>query len=91
MTPFNSYDVQNFIVCKTKVRISRKQIVQILKTQLNLSFKLGSSRPLKCLSQESEVINKIFVRRFIEGLAFPSIIINIDETSFSYQTKFKRS
>ena len=58
-----------------------------MKQNLGLSYKKGSSRPLKYESNKSKLVKKLFAIEFSNILRSDYLFINIDEVLFSNKTK----
>ena len=62
-------------------------VKEILKTNLNLSFKKGKSRPSSMNKDRHALIKSIFAARVAKEIKRFRLLINIDETLFSRFTK----
>ena len=84
---FTSEDVRIYIKRKLSVLIPVHQIRRNLKTNEHLSFKKGSLRPLSLDSKKLELRKQLFWVLLAHRLSEIKIQINIDESSFSRDTK----
>ena len=71
-----------------EIKISEKQITDILRNNLRKSYKKGSSRPACQDSSKNSLAQKLYALEFINLWESNYLNINIDEVLFSNKTKF---
>ena len=88
---FTSNDVKLKLYSDLEIKISNKQITEILKNNLRKSYKKGSSRPSCHDSNKNSLTQKLYALEFINLWESNYLFINIDEVLFSNKTKFNYS
>ena len=85
--PFTSNDVILAVKKRFWITIQKHQLIKFLKEHLNLSFKKGTSRPSHIKQRRLSIIKWLFSVRLTKRIASNSLLINIDESIFSRNTK----
>ena len=69
------------------ITLQKHQLIQFLKEHLNLSFKKGTSRPSNINHKRLDALKWLFSVRLTKRITGHSLIVNIDESTFSRNTK----
>ena len=85
--PFTSNDVILAVKKRFWITIQKHQLIKFLKEHLNLSFKKGTSRPEHIKQRRLSILKWLFSVRLTKRIASNSLLINIDESTFSRITK----
>ena len=85
--PFNSVELQRFILKTTGIMWSKSGILRYLKKYLNLSYKRVSSRLVKSNPNLTKLKKIIFWVEYANMVSHKIVVVNIDETLFSNSTK----
>ena len=88
---FDIKELQRRIRQELNLDVDYSIIRGILKKMFNLSYKKGSPRPQNMNTQRQENLWKLFWREVVNMMKSDTLIINIDEVSISYRTKFNYS
>ena len=88
---FTSKDAINEIENKLGIKIQKHQIIKYFKEELRLSLKKGTNRPSNLDRSRQQLLKCIFSVRLISRLTNKTVLINIDESSFSRNTKLSYS
>ena len=85
--PFSSKDVIKAVRKDLEISLESHHLIKYMKENMNLSFKKETSRPSN-LNRERQLIFKwLFCIRIAKRISDKMILINIDESSFSRNTK----
>ena len=85
--PFSWKDIKEHLIEEHKISIRNRDIWKILHENFNYSYKRCSSRPL-FLDHELVSIKKIlFSIKLLKVINKSTILINVDESTFSYNIK----
>ena len=89
--PYSSRDIEIYLENKLNERYTKDSIIKFMKKQLNLSFKKWSSRPILKDPVRFKLYKSLFCIEFANIVNPSSILVKIDETSFSRHTKINYS
>ena len=84
-------DVWKYVYEKSGIKMPAHLIRQYIKDKLNLSYKIGKSRPSILEQDKNMLIKWYFSVRIAQILPRIKVIANIDEACFSHTLKNKRS
>ena len=85
--PFTSNDIIHAVRKRFWIILQKHQLIQFLKEHLNLSFKKGTSRPSNINHKRLDSLKWLFSVRLTKRITDHSLIVNIDESTFSRNTK----
>ena len=88
---FDIKELQRRIRQELNLDVDYSIIRGILKKIFNLSYKKGSPRPQNMNTERQGNLWKLFWREVVNMMRSDTLIINIDEVSISYRTKFNYS
>ena len=88
---FTSLDVQKHIMKKLSILIPRNQIWKHLKFIRNLSYKKESARPFTINANKIQLQKQLFWTKLAQHLYKLKILINLDESTTSGDTKINYS
>ena len=89
--PYTSRDISTYLFKKHWIRVNPRLIRSVLKEQMNMSYKLGKSRPVYHNETNTFLMKCIFSIKLSKTMNNFDALINIDETMFSRLTKTSRS
>ena len=90
-TPFTITDVKHFACHKIGVEVKTSDILKLMKSKPNLSFKRISSRPVTKESDRVTLMKKVFCNEYGNLLESETLIANIDEATYSRTTRINYS
>ena len=90
-SPFTSKDVQKHLIENTSVVLPLNKLVQMMKDDLNFTYKRCISRPNNIDLERVKALRCLFSANFIDNLKPDILIWNIDEWTFSRSTKINYS
>ena len=90
-TPFTTADIKHFASHELGVEVNASDILKLMKIKLDLSFKRVSSRPFSTNKDLIDLLKKVFCLEFGNLVEPESVIVNIDEATFSRSTKINYS
>ena len=90
-TPFTTADNKHFASHELGVEVNASDILKLMKTKLDLSFKRVSSRPVATNKDPIDLLKKVFCLEYGNLVEPESVIVNIDEATFSRSTKINYS
>ena len=85
--PFSARDVSSYLNQKYRVRIPPGLVRNILKNNLEMSYKLGKSRPVNYCESKASLMKGLFSLKISRIMNRFDVLINIDEAMFSRSTK----
>ena len=85
--PFNSTEIQRFLLKTTGIDWTKSSIIRYLKESLNLSYKRVSSRLVKRPASLTKLMKIVFWIEYANMINSRIVVVNIDETLFSNSTK----
>ena len=85
--PFRSHDVWTRIQNLCNVEIKAKIMTKYMKTQLGLSFKRITSRPLNLDVERQHYVKVLFAVALTKRIKDAKLLINVDESTLSKETK----
>ena len=88
---FTSLDIQKHIMKKLSILIPRNQIWKHLKFIRNLSYKKGNARPFTIDANKIQLQKQLFWTKLAQHLYKLKILINLDESTTSGDTKINYS
>ena len=87
--PFRSHDVWREINNLFRIDISSKTMSKFMKTQMGLSFKRITSRPLSLDVERQHALKILFAVTLTKRIKNAKLLINVDESTLSKETKIK--
>ena len=89
--PFNSTEIQRFLMKTTGIECTKFSILRNLKEFLNYSYKRVSSRLVRKPASLTKLKKIIFWVEYVSMINNRIVLVNIDETLFSNSTKWNYS
>ena len=86
-TTLTTKDIEHFLKEELNAKVKPRDILRFIKTELRLSYKRISSRPVLPEPARVRVLRKIFAIEFANIIDSTQTIVNIDEVLFSNATK----
>ena len=90
-SPFNSTDIKKYIEATAKIKISHQSMLRYLKTVLHMTYRRVSSRPVYKDPSFIKLMQITFWIEYINKVTPDIVVVNIDETLFSNNTKYNYS
>ena len=90
-TSFTTADIKHFASHELGVEANASDILKLMKSKLDLSFKRVSSRPVATNKDQIDLLKKVFCLEYGNLVEPESEIVNIDEATFSRSTKINYS
>ena len=90
-TPFTTVDIKHFASHELGAEVNASDILKLIKTKLDLSFKRVSSRPVATNKDRIDLLKKVFCLEYGILVDPEQVIVNIDEATFSRSTKINYS
>ena len=84
-------DVQGEVLSRTGRTVGRNDLSKYMKNVLNLRYKFTAPRPIKLDSRHQLVMKHLFCIEMANILNHQTLILNIDESTINYKSKFTRS
>ena len=85
--PFTWRELKEYLLKYFRIDLSLKKIQIFLKSQLGLSYKKGSPRPLNLDHNLTRLKKALFSIKIIEVLRLSMLLVNVDEASLTDMTR----
>jgi transposase len=85
--PFTAKDISLHIYKVWRISLSEAHIRKFLKQERSLSFKKGSARPVNLVTRKQKILQSLFSVYLAKKLNKIDMLVNVDEATFSRNTK----